>query len=296
MIASMEGVVTLINPRENTSRTIAWEGISYSVEQYLTPDEKQLLMYNEEGFSVMDLEKQEFVRNKSVQEIENIELRYAVYDREKDVIYGYSLVDGLVSIEAETGKVTRLDAEKYEMADLGKDPFYFGMDAAGKRLFMVCWDGYLRVWDMEQQSTICEIPFDCTVNCFLKFTPDGSRIICMGDDYHLRVLNVEEQKYEYISTGQYWIVEDAQWSRDGKSILMHNSRELLILDAKTYEVLAEVEDAELYLQKKNKIWCIHQDTLYEFPYMDVQMLVDEFKSQFGDAKLTEYQRVKYHVD
>lgn len=292
MIADESGVVTLIQPKQNSVKELKWEDLTYSAHMYITPDAAYLLMYSEEGYCLMDLREQKI----KCSIMDSLELKHAVYDAENDRIYGFAEKEGLLSIDASTGKITPFELPEYRVTVSEHNKFLFQISPDATLLSMVCCDGYLRILDIEQKNTICEMPYDSSINCFLSFTPDGNRMICMGDDYYLKVLNLKEQNYDYISTQQFLTMDDVKWSKDGKSILMSNSRELVILDADSYAVIAEIEGAKLYLQKNNKIWSADENKLYEFPYMDVPMLVEEFKSQFGDAELTEYQRVKYNVN
>ena len=51
-----------------------------------------------------------------------------------------------------------------------------------------------------------------------------------------------------------------------------------------------------YLPKHSKILCNTASTLYEFPYMTLEMLQEEAREQFGEDTLTEAERIKYHID
>ena len=106
-----------------------------------------------------------------------------------------------------------------------------------------------------------------------------------------------DKKYEYISSEEIAeSIHSLTYCDDDNIIILHTYSDMYFLDASTFELLEFAADGKCYLEKSKKILSSKYEKLYEFPYMDVEMLVKEVKNQFGDSSLSENQRLKYNID
>ena len=71
---------------------------------------------------------------------------------------------------------------------------------------------------------------------------------------------------------------------------------IMLLDAGNYAPHTYVEGGIAYFTEKNAILAKNNRTLYEFPYMTLDMLYDEATEQFGDQPLSNVERIKYNVE
>ena len=71
---------------------------------------------------------------------------------------------------------------------------------------------------------------------------------------------------------------------------------MVILDGESYERVAQVDRGLAYLPKQGAVFSENYGTLYRFPYMTLDMLLDEARAQFGDVELTQLERTQYNVD
>ncbi|MDE7224416.1 MAG: hypothetical protein K2O34_11645, partial [Acetatifactor sp.] len=80
------------------------------------------------------------------------------------------------------------------------------------------------------------------------------------------------------------------------TISLLTAENMIILDSESYERVARVDRGLAYLPGQGTVFCRNYNTLYRFPYMTLNMLLDEARAQFGDAKLTQLERTQYNVD
>ena len=50
------------------------------------------------------------------------------------------------------------------------------------------------------------------------------------------------------------------------------------------------------MDKSQKVLSVSGSCLYEFPYMDIEKLVQEVKNQYGDVGLAKTQKIKYNIE
>lgn len=203
---------------------------------------------------------------------------------------------GVCRIELETGEVEPIDLGEHYVLSSGEAQDAFAVSKDGKMLAISCEDGILRVVDVEKNEVVNEIPFASLYRRFIEFSADGTELMLQGDDYYFRVYNLVTEEYTHISTEQYCEIEEAVEDDVSDTISLITSADMIILNREDYVRVAQVEGGMAYLPKHSKILCNTAFTLYEFPYMTLEMLQEEAREQFGEDTLTEAERIKYHID
>lgn len=117
-----------------------------------------------------------------------------------------------------------------------------------------------------------------------------------GDTYYYRVYDVKKHEFVAISKTQDNMIQDIIYDNASDTVCLITSSEMLILNQKDYEPLAYVENGLTYMPKKGLIYNRYGYKIYRFPYMDLDMLVKEAEEQFGETKLTAWERTQYNVD
>lgn len=166
----------------------------------------------------------------------------------------------------------------------------------GRLLAAACVDGKLRILDVESRKTVALIPFASVYSRFIRFTEDGNSVMLQGDDYYFRVYDLQKQCFSYIATVQYYQIKRAIVNEEYKTISLVTTANIVILDGESYERVAQVNRGLAYLPKQGAVFNRDYHTLYRFPYMTLDMLLDEARAQFGDVELTQLERTQYHVD
>lgn len=117
-----------------------------------------------------------------------------------------------------------------------------------------------------------------------------------GSDYYLCVYDLETQEFVHHASMQCYEIESIFFDRNAGTICVNTSNDMLLLNAEDYDTIAIIDRGEAYLPSYSRIYCRYSTTLYQFPYMTLDMLLEEAKKQFGDDTLSKQERMQYNVD
>lgn len=243
-------------------------------------------------YQVIDLTKQELLYKG---EAENY-IHGGIISEDGEWAYCSVKGMGVCRLELETGEVEPIDLGEHYVLSSGEARDAFAVSQDGKLLAVSCEDGILRVVDIEKNKVVNEIPFASLYRRFIEFSADGTEVMMQGDDYYFKVYNLEEEEYTYISTEQYYEIEEAVVDDVSDTISLITSTDMIILNREDYVRVAQVEGGKAYLPEHASILCKDAQVLYQFPYMTLEMLQEEAREQFGEDSLTEAERIKYHID
>jgi len=290
MMADDDGNLIFYNLETNENQTMLLEEDFLSLEYDANKDMSLLLAYSGHRLMVIDLQKREII---SSQETEDF-IRSAIISN--DGKYAYCNIEdkGVNIVDMETGELTPL-GEEYIVLNGFEAQELFKSSNNGELLAVSCGDGMLRVFDTKKKETIAEIPFTGINRRFIQFSADDLEIMLQGDDYYFKVYSLEEEKFTYIALNQYYEIEKAVTDEKTGTISLITLADMLILNADSYEMTARIEDGKIYLPKHGVILSGYYGTLYQFPYMTLEMLKQEAIEQFGLERLTEAERIKYRV-
>lgn len=203
---------------------------------------------------------------------------------------------GLIEVEMATGQITPFPMGEHSVSRRVGELSSITLSEDGALLAVNCTDGMMRIYETENYKLRAEIPFASTNRRFLRFLEDGRKILLQGDDYYLRVYDMEEQKFVYIASDQYYQIKRMVVDEDTNTISLVTGEDMLILNGTTYECIAQVEDGAAYLPKTSVVFAKSYGSLYRFPYKTLDMLLAEAAEQFGDVRLSELERIRYNVD
>lgn len=203
---------------------------------------------------------------------------------------------GVYQLNTQNEETTVLELDGHYVLSSGdvEDAFAISMD--GSSLAISCEDGMLRIYDTGAKELKDSIPFAAQNRKYIEFSGDGQEILLQGDDYYFRVYDLAKQEFTHVATEQYYEIKESVADDETGTICLLTSADMLILNQEDYQCIAYVEEGNMYLPQNGKVLCSHINTLYEFPYMTLEMLRDEAKQQFGDDSLTELERTQYHVE
>lgn len=287
------GKVHFIDPVKKSSNSISIDTNSFVLGISISTNGEKIVCFYSNSYYIIDINSQKIEYQGEL----DIEIDSLVYAPDKEIIYTYSKESGFCSVDVKNNKSLKLNLNGYEMLYSVNGGNTMAIDEQEKYLAMPCSDSNIRILDLEKMETICEIPFDGRFDYSIEFMPDGNNIAFKGDDSFFKVYNFIDKKYEYISSEEIAeSIHSLTYCDDDNIIILHTYSDMYFLDASTFELLEFAADGKCYLEKSKKILSSKYEKLYEFPYMDVEMLVKEVKNQFGDSSLSENQRLKYNID
>lgn len=203
---------------------------------------------------------------------------------------------GVCILDMETGNVTLIELDGYQVLSNGEVQDAFAISKDGQLLAVSCMDGILRVLDLKGMKTVAEIHFAGVNRRFIQFTENDTQIMLQGDDYYFRVYDLKNGEFSYVSADQYYEIQEVMVSEESNAVSLVTSNDMIILNRDDYERIAQIEGGKAYLPEHVRILCGNSDQLYQFPYMTLEMLLEEAQVQFGGEELTDLEKTRFHVE
>ncbi len=203
---------------------------------------------------------------------------------------------GLVAVDMTKNELMPIDLEGNRMSYCEKPGEGFCASKDGKWLAVSCTDGTLRILKADTKEVVDHIPFAAVERKYIGFSEDGTKILLQGDDYYFKVYDLEAKEFIYVSAGQYYDIERIVFNTESGEMSLITSSDMVILDSGSYQRIAQIERGVAYLPASGAVFNKDNKTLCRFPYMNLPMLLEEVKAQFGDIELTQSERTQFFVD
>ncbi len=202
--------------------------------------------------------------------------------------------DGLFSLDLNTGKFDFDYPKEYVATSSIYGDKQMVINNDGKLLGLCCEDGYLRILNTESRETLNEIPFSNKSHMELTFTKDSNFLLMEGDDNIFRVFDLQKNEFAYISTELTNIFSEIYETEN--EIVLKSGYDLRIISKENFSYKAYVERGLDISFKYNKIYALNSYDVYNLHYATLDELIEEADRQFPDAELTDYEKIKYHVE
>ncbi|MBR1861877.1 MAG: toll/interleukin-1 receptor domain-containing protein [Lachnospiraceae bacterium] len=203
----------------------------------------------------------------------------------------------LYRVDIESGEIT-----VYENDDLRENSETYGsryliVSPDGKTVAMGCLDGRVRIIDASTGSIIDEFPLPAMYNIFLQYTDDGRKLIVQGDEYTVKVRDIENGVFlsSYNLEGKIsYIAEDTDrgltaLSGTMRTALLENGMYGVVADCESsYGVTYCAENGSFVLSGKNNIYRIAYKN-----YEELKILADK---EFSGAVLSDEKKKIYNID
>lgn len=170
--------------------------------------------------------------------------------------------------------------------------FKFSDDSS--KFILCCRDGYLKVVDTLSGEILDEISFNCRYRGYVSFIEDSKKLLLQGEDYIIKIYNLETKEFEFISDEQYNAIKYVRDEAD--KLYLVNDYEMLALTKDPYAIQYSVDSGIEYIASTNKILAKNGQSLYSLDYIPYQDLIALTAEKFNNATLSETEKIKYHVD
>lgn len=291
-VVSSEGEVIYYEMTTGEVTTYQTFEDSFMGQCYVTPDKKYALIYSDRAMVIFDLESREIVRNL---EVENY-LYGVIMNGDGTAIFATAKEIGLCMVDPESGEMKALDMEGSQIVNSIETQKAFAVCDTMPYVAFACSDNQMRVWDYEKEEMVATFPFASKSSRFVSFSQDGKLLRVQGDDYYFRVYNLETQQFDYISMEQYDAISELVEKEGEDTLTIVTASDIIIAQKDTYQRIAEPEYGIAYLSQTGAVYCKAYRTLYRFPYLTLEDLIEEAKVQFEGSTLTQQQRIQYNVD
>lgn len=292
MIVDRMGNIVFYDITEQEETVLEPENTMMNVCYSLSRNNKYIFLCSMDNYCVVDLQNQKVAEQGTLEKT----VTGGVISEDGSVFFGSTRDTDLICIDTATGEYSSVDIEGYSTAANNDDKSAFAISSDGGLLAVSCLDNKLRILDTKKMKTVDEIDFSGQNRCFVCFSDDGSQLIMQGDTYYFRVYDVKKHKFLYVSKTQNNMIQDIIFDDASDTICLITSMEMLILNEADYEPLAYIEDGLTYMPKNALVFNQYAHMVYCFPYMTLEMLIQEAQEQFGEVSLTERERTQYNVD
>lgn len=249
------------------------------------------LLHDDSNYAVWDLQNKSLIRSDTT----GAHMEDGIVSDDGKYVY-CSFRDADVKIlETDTGNATVPEASGYKTSQSIAENSVFALSGNGRMLAVYCQDHMIRILDLEQKETAAEIPFTGMNHCFMEFSPDDNCLLMQGDDYYFRVYDLKQQEFNFIAAEQYYRIQKTVADQNTNTISLITDANLVIVSNADYDRVAQIEGGVAYLPKHGRILCTEYGQMYQFPYMNLEMLRDEAKKQFGKETLSKQEKIKYHA-
>lgn len=285
-----DGIIYFYDPATGEENVMQSEEDVFGRDVYFTQNNKYALLYGGTDYTIIDIEAKKMIAQGTI----STYFYGAVLSENAEQIYCNAKEFGISILDVNSGELNAIEAAKFSMAAFSQSQSSFALNENGNILAINCSDSKLRFFDLEKMEVVDEVAFSGLNRCFLKFLQDGKHLLMQGDDYYIRVYDLEKREFCSIASQQNNEIEGVVLGEG--TIVIKTLAEMLVLNASDYETIAEIEDGLAYLPEKGRVYCKYANTVYQFPYMTLEMVLEEAERQFGKDSLTEQERMKYNVD
>lgn len=276
-----------------SGKTEAFEASSenyvVSLKCVLSPDSKYLVLYGNTFLGMMNTETHEY---KSLIESYDYKIEDACAFDDGSILVTDSS-KGLFRVETD-GTISDCLNESIKCTRNSTEQHVIKVSPDGK-LLAVCSEGNkVYLLNKETYSVVDEIPFIYNIKLFLEFSEDSSKLYMHGDDYILRIYDINSKSFAF-EAGEQTSSFSHVWETENE-ICFSSLAELRMFDKKTLSEKAVVDNGKLFVEETGTIIASNKASIYGYKYTPYQMLIEKMGEIFQNEKLSDIERTRYHVD
>ena len=262
-------------------------------ESYLTPDGSKGVFYSLKDVLVLDIAKKEKI---CLCHSDGGKIGKVVLTSDGSRIYVLQDTDNLFYFDTATGEQKDIPDDKYKIVAGSYDKQCLAISNDDKYVAVCCMDGMLRVLDTATLTTYAEIPLHSYLRAFVAFTDDGSHIVMQGDDYKVRIWDMESKNFVATMDGT-GIVDYIVCDEEHGLMAVCQGYNLLLFKTPEYGCVAYAGDGIFYLKPDASILISHdRQEVHKTYYKDYKKLMEEAAKQFPGATLSDEKKVKYNIN
>ncbi|SFO60586.1 DNA-binding beta-propeller fold protein YncE [Pseudobutyrivibrio sp. JW11] len=156
-------------------------------------------------------------------------------------------------------------------------------------------DGYLRVYNWEIKKAENTIEYYGDNYSYVEFSKDNNLLYLQGDDLYFRIYDRQQDKNVFLMSNQINDLSYTIYDEEKNQLSIFNYTDMYIIDLNTYGFIDYAEYGRLYIPQAQVIVSAYGTTMTEFNVKTQDDLIEKVKEKYGDAKLTELQKLKYLV-
>ncbi|MBR6486875.1 MAG: WD40 repeat domain-containing protein, partial [Lachnospiraceae bacterium] len=293
-VSDKEGL-WIVDPRnkQETSIKIADHGFEYSAdEDYITPDGSKAVFWDLRNMIILDVaEGKKLYDHKA-----DGNLGKAILSNDGSKAYVLASNKNMQVINTSDGSITEPEEDTYRVAAGSYDKVCLAISPDDKYVALCCMDGMLRVADTSTLDTVVSIPLKSYLKSYVSFTDDGTHLVIQGDDYRIRILDMNTGKIVYTmdssATVDHLVCDD-----ENGLMAICTGYGLFLFETDGYGCVAYADHGLMYLKANKSILLSSDRKLIERTYYkDYEALIKEAEKQFPGAELSDEKKVKYNIN
>lgn len=286
-----DGRLLFYNIKDKKETELQPDEEMYNAKCRFSNDNKHIIVFSDESYYAADLQKCKVTGSGSMDNF----IKGGIISNDGKKFYCSTEDGSVLKVDIATGKYDKADIGGCSVLPENENSVSFAVSPDGNLLAINCIDNNLRILDTKKMKTLEKIEFSGQDRSFICFS-ENNRLIMQGDTYYFMVYNTDKHKFLYIAKTQNNRITRVITDNTSDTVSLITIQEMLILNQKDYEPVAYVRDGLCYMPEHAFVYNESGGTIYRFPYMSLDMLIKDAKEQFGDAELTERERIRYNVD
>lgn len=284
-----------IDPYNKSERKISLEDYGfdhYSYSAYLTPDGRMGVFWALKELNVVDLAEGKSIYSGTTDKI----IGKAILSDDGKTLYISEGSDNLYALDIASDKRREFADDKLITVANSYDKDFIALSPDNKYLALCCKDGYVRVADTHSMEKYAEIPLQSYLTAFVDFTDDGRHIVMQGDDYKVRIWDMDTKSF--INTMDiYATVDYIVCDEDSDLMAVCTGYGLLLYETGSYGCVAYADEGLFYLKDNNSILLSrNRMEIKRTYYKDYKKLMEEARKQFPGATLNDEKKAKYNIN
>ena len=292
MIVDGDGLVYLYQVKKEKEKVISCDEDMISRDYYITHNKQYLLWVGSHNYSIIDIRKEKVIVSK---EIEQMIRAYALSEDGKTVALSFA-EEGVCLINVATGESRKIETLPSQVNNMFLDGVHIAFSEDGTTVALSCVDNLLRVYSVDSLELLDEIPYCGGTRGYMKFLNEDRHILLQGDDYYIRVYDLETGEFVYVSKEQYNMIQTISLDQKQNHLILDVGAGLLVLQTNDYQPILDDVTAVLYMPQNQYVYSEYADVIYRFPYMETKLLMKEARNQFGSATLSTEERIQYNLE
>ncbi|SFC19592.1 toll/interleukin-1 receptor domain-containing protein [Butyrivibrio sp. YAB3001] len=270
--------------RTNTVENVKALDIDYSVDYALSDDKKHILAYDMKDLAIVDLSEKKVIKQLNIDDV----IYFAAVTNDCSKAFAYNSNKRCVEIDLNTGEMTDI------LIDYLAQNIVISPDDSC--VAVACTDGVLRVMDSKSKKILDELPYFGKDDNLLQFSPDGDKLFLQGDDLYFKIYDLTKKEFVMITDGQLNDIKSGYYDEKNNCYAFRNGYDMYVVDLASNGFIHSLEYGRIYLPGKQEIICGYNNDVYSYKVKTLDDLVEGFKEKYGDATLTNEQRLKYKIN
>lgn len=264
---------------------------AYSYEDYITKDGSMAVIWGSKELMLLDLTEKKKLFEYETDSI----IGKAAVAGDGSKIYVIQGNENMYVLDTQDGSRTEMKSDDYRTVAGNFDKACIAVSPDDRYVALCCMDGMIRVADTSSYETTAKIPLQSYLRSFVSFTDDGTHLVMQGDDYRIRIWDMNAGSFVCTMDGS-GSVDHIVCDDESGLLAICQGYGLFLFETGGYGCVAYADNGMVYLKDNDSILLSNdRRTICRTYYKDYKTLKEEAHRQFPGASLSDEKKVKYNI-